>query len=483
MTAQGVPTLDVPPDRRGPTASIGRTRPAPSSGARILGLSAALAAIYFAAGKTGLSMAAVNPSASAVWPPTGISIAAVLLFGPALWPGIFVGAFLVNATSAGTLFTSLGIACGNTLEGVVGAWLVQRLANGRHAFERTADVFRYAFLSSAGAVISATLGVTTLASGGFVAWEEYGAVWSTWWLGDLVSAWIVAPFIIEWWAPSDRDLERRRLAELALLTACLLAVVLLAFFLGPIAAGTRRNPFTFLYLPPLVWAAFRFPRRIVATATLLLSAGAVLATHKGIGPFTSGDENITLLFLQSFMGVVAITALAVCATVSESRRAEQDLRRRSEELRRSNEELEQYAMVASHDLQEPLRMTSSYLQLLERRCNEKLASEEREYMRHALESAGRMRDLIDGLLAYSRVDSGATFARVDCEAALGRALDNLRVATVEAQATITRHPLPEVLGDQTQLAQLFQNLVGNALKFRQPGLPVHVGIEVRPLDG
>jgi light-regulated signal transduction histidine kinase (bacteriophytochrome) len=183
------------------------------------------------------------------------------------------------------------------------------------------------------------------------------------------------------------------------------------------------------------------------------------------------------------MGVVAITALAVCATATESRRAEQDLRRRSAELRRSNEELEQFATVASHDLQEPLRMTASYLQLLERRCAGKLAPEEREYVHHALDSTRRMRELIDGLLAFSRLDSGAAFRPVDCERALTRALENLRASFEEAGATLERGDLPVVPGDETQLAQLFQNLIGNALKFRRPDRPARVLVDSRTLDG
>ena len=95
-----------------------------------------LTAVYFAAGKLGLSFATINSSASAVWPPTGIALAAFLLFGNRVWPAIFAGAFLVNATTAGTVFTSIGIAAGNTAEGLVGAYLVTRYASGAACFER-----------------------------------------------------------------------------------------------------------------------------------------------------------------------------------------------------------------------------------------------------------------------------------------------------------------------------------------------------------
>src|ERR1700722_18885398 len=99
----------------------------------------ALSAVYFASGKLGLSMAFAHPSSSAVWPPTGITLAAFLLLGYRIWPGIFLGAFFVNLTTAGTVVTSLGVATGNTLEGLLGAYLVCRFANGRNAFERGPD--------------------------------------------------------------------------------------------------------------------------------------------------------------------------------------------------------------------------------------------------------------------------------------------------------------------------------------------------------
>src|SRR3982751_7127398 len=122
-----------------------------------------VAAVYFGAARLGLALAFVNASASAVWPPTGVAIAALLLLGSRAWPGVFIGAFIANLTTAGTVATSLAIAAGNTLEGIAGAWLARRYANGLNAFTRTANVFRFVLLAGLLApTISATIGVSSL---------------------------------------------------------------------------------------------------------------------------------------------------------------------------------------------------------------------------------------------------------------------------------------------------------------------------------
>ena len=148
-------------------------------------------------------------------------------------------------------------------------------------------------------------------------------------------------------------------------------------------------------------------------------------------------------------------------------------------LRSSNRELEQFAYVASHDLQEPLRMVSSYLSLLEKRNRAVLDDKSREFVGHAVDGAERMHALINGLLAYSRVDRGeAPQEPVDASAALNEALDYLRPKLVEAGAEVISDPLPGVLGDRMQLVQLFQNLVGNAIKYRGERAPrIHIGAE------
>src|SRR2546429_5966961 len=160
---------------------------------RRLGLLAALAAGYFVAGKVGLELAYVHPSATAVWPPAGLTLAALLLAGYEVWPAILVGAFLVNITTAGSVGTSAAIAAGNTLEGLLGAYLLNRFARGHRACERARDVFKLAGLAALlSTAVSATAGVVSLSLGGFAQWTDFGSIWSTWRMGDAVSDLVVA---------------------------------------------------------------------------------------------------------------------------------------------------------------------------------------------------------------------------------------------------------------------------------------------------
>src|ERR1051325_1633305 len=131
-----------------------------------------LALIYFVAGFFSLKLAFVTPSASPVWPPAGIALAALIVFGYRMWPAIFVGAFFVNLSTAGNFITSIGIAGGNTLEALCGAWLVNRFAGGTQVFERPQNVFKFALAALIGTMISPSLGVTTLALGGFAHWAN-----------------------------------------------------------------------------------------------------------------------------------------------------------------------------------------------------------------------------------------------------------------------------------------------------------------------
>ena len=167
---------------------------------------------------------------------------------------------------------------------------------------------------------------------------------------------------------------------------------------------------------------------------------------------------------------------------AQLREAHDALERKARELARSNEELQQFAYVASHDLQEPLRMISSYTQLLTRRYGDRLDGDAKEFMGFIVDGAARMKQLIEDLLAYSRVGTrGRELQKTDAQAALDKAVLNLRGAQEASGATVTHGALPEVVADGQQLTQLFQNLIGNAMKFRGDAPPrIHVACEERP---
>ena len=165
--------------------------------------------------------------------------------------------------------------------------------------------------------------------------------------------------------------------------------------------------------------------------------------------------------------------------VSEHKRAEENLKNTLADLERSNRELEQFAYVASHDLQEPLRMVSSYTQLLEKRYVDQLDQNAKEFISYAVDGASRMQRLIQDLLAYSRVGTkGKPLKPTDCNTVLGQARANLTRAIEESGAVVTNDELPTVMVDETQLVQVFQNLIGNAIKFHRKELPrIHVSGE------
>jgi PAS domain S-box-containing protein len=212
---------------------------------------------------------------------------------------------------------------------------------------------------------------------------------------------------------------------------------------------------------------------------------ADLAAHRPFRSFEYGlrDDQGRLHYI-SVSGKPIFDGSGRCAgyrgvgrDITERKTAEAALRQAHDELARSNAELEQFAYVASHDLQEPLRMISSYTQLLLRRYGDRLDGDAREFMDYIVDGAARMKQLIEDLLAYSRVGTRhAQFEPVDCEAVLARALGNLRAAIAAAGATVTHDPLPTLTADQSQLLQLLQNFIGNALKFRGERAPLlHIG--------
>src|SRR6266576_3322708 len=331
------------------------------SGLPLIGI---LAVIYFIAGKLGLMLASLHASASPVWPPAGIALAASLLFGYRAWPAIFIGAFLVNVTTAGNVATSFAIATGNTLEALVGAWLVNRFAGGTNVFDRLQGVFKFALAAGISTIISPAFGLTSLAVAGFADWANYGAIWLTWWLGDVTGDLVFTPLVLLWSVASKRRWNKKEAAEVG---ALLLLLVLLSgvVFGGWPAVSTRNYPIVLIFGPVVIWTAFRFRQRETATGIFILSAIAVWGTLHGFGPFVRETENQSLLALQWWTAVLSITAMALSAGMAERRRVEEELQQQKVVVESANGTKDHFLAMPSPDLRTPLTPVISALESLE----------------------------------------------------------------------------------------------------------------------
>ena len=289
-----------------------------------------LAVVYFIAGKLGLTLAFLNATASAAWPCTGIALAALLIFGYRVWPAIFVGAFFVNFTSAGTALTAATIAAGNSLEAVVGCYLVTRFAGGRNAFQRSQNIFKFVLLAGMVATaVGASIGSATLVLAHLAEPSRQLSIWLTWWLGDDVGALVVTPLLLLWAENPNRNWTRQQIIELALLFFGLVSTTWFVFGYG-FHNVVKNYPFEYLCFPFLVWAAFRFGRRKAATAICVLAIIATWGTVHGYGPFVRISQNTSLLLLQSFMAIVAVTTMVLAAETTAHKHAEEHVRQLAE---------------------------------------------------------------------------------------------------------------------------------------------------------
>ena len=447
---------------------------------------AGLFGLYVLAGKLGLSLASVHASASPVWPPTGVALAAFLTLGYRVWPAVFAGAFVVNITTAGSLPTSLAISLGNTLEGGLGAYLVMRYANGAHAFDHAQDVFKFAALAGlAASLVSATVGVGSLALGGYASWADIDSIWLTWWLGDATGALIFAPLLVllvrDWGAGPAHG----RLLEAAALWLTTTLVGLAVFGEGLAHLGFMTLPLTFLCTPPLVWAAVRFRQREAAMLVAVLSGIAVWETLHGFGPLANVPTNESLLLLQVFMATVSVMAISAGAVVEERRRIEHErefllIRAQAAraEAEAANRGKDEFLAMLGHELRNPLAAIISAVSVLDRiGGQDDVAVRAREAIRHQITHLGR---LVDDLLDIVHVTTG--------EIALSRKPLNLAtsvqrsVGELASTGRLERHVVDVraepvwANADPTRLNQIVSNLLLNAIKYTSPGGTIRVRV-------
>jgi signal transduction histidine kinase/ActR/RegA family two-component response regulator len=439
---------------------------------RIFGVGV-VATVYFAAAKLGLSLAFVAEQVSPVWPPTGIALATVLLFGYQFWPGITLGAFLANMTANEPVPTACGIAIGNTLEAVIGAWLLRRVFAFDTALQRVKDAIALILIAAIlSTMISATIGVISLSLGRVylpelqrtIAWSDFWTLWWEWWLGDAMGALLVAPPLLTWATGQSQRSLRRPVEALALIAG--LIATSWVVFLGGLTTGLGGSSLAYIVFPFVIWAALRFGQRATTAVTLVASSMTIWATLQGLGPFGAGPVHDRLLLLQVFMGVVASTALLLGAALAERQRAEQTLH---EADRRKDE----FLATLAHELRNPLAPIRTGVDLIRMMDLDNL--ELREVLEMLDRQVQQITRLVDDLLDVSRVTRGKIHLQ----------LQSIDLATVAIRAVETSQPILDGRGheltvtlpheplyvhaDSIRLIQVLANLLNNAAKYTEQG--------------
>src|SRR5688572_3994504 len=300
---------------------------------RYTGLVVLLAASYGAAAWLGLRYVTIGYSVSLVWPPAGIAFAALVLLGVRYWPGVAIGAFLVNAATPIPDAAAAGIALGNTLEALLAATLLLRVAGSRPQLEDPRQTRRLILVAApAGALVAGLVGVGALVVTGALQPGAARQALPIWWAGDLLGMLVVAPVLFSWIArPRIRD--TRRLLEVIALVVGTAAAADLGLLQSLEYLPLGELEYTYLLFPFVVWAAVRFGPRGASLVTLVVAAVAVWHTARGGGPFLVGSSGGTLFAFACYLLVLAVTGLVVASAVcSERDRATRALQRSEERL-------------------------------------------------------------------------------------------------------------------------------------------------------
>lgn len=441
----------------------------------------AIGAIYFALAKGGLALASIHPSATPIWPPTGVALAVVLLRGYRIWPAIFTAAMVANATTAGSVATSIAIATGNSLEAVVGAYLINQWSDGCNTFSTPNSVAKFALICIVIATpISASIGLTSLATVGYIEPKNFADAWITWWLGDATGALVVAPVIVLWAAGHHHAFSRNEFFETVGVLATAAVVGLIAF--SPLIEQTPgRDPLGFLAILPMLWAALRRGPRDTATVALVLAGSTIWGTLMGGGPFTSGHLNSSFLLVLMFLISITVPSLLLSADVEVRKKAEENLRRaqielerrvaeRTQELELANAAKSRFLAMASHDLRQPLHALGLFVAQLRTPLN----SGERTKTIERVDAARKeMDEMFNSLLDISRLDAGMLTPKIT-EFPIARLLQKLETTFNQAtrekglQLRIWRSNA-WVRSDAMLLERILLNLVSNAVRYTLRG--------------
>jgi PAS domain S-box-containing protein len=343
---------------------------------------ALLAGVYYAAARLALLLAIPPGYASAIWPPSGISLAMLLILGSRVWPGVWIGSFLANFSVEGSMLASSAIASACSLQAFAAAALIRRSVGIPYRFTQVQQVVKFVALSAAAATIAPTIGLLPLAWVHPMPGRELFWNWWTWWQGDATGMLLVAPLILSWTARDTVAWTARRALEGLLFWVLLLVATHVVFNSG--YAESSPYSTTFILVPLIVWAAFRFAQRGVITATAAVCGIALWYTlMRETGPFSATAAiHEALLLLLAFVSTLVVTGLVLCAVLDQLGTAMIQLRSRQAEL-------ESHVRSRTRDLEESNRLLQEDIR--ERKRTEQMLTE----------SERRFRLMVDSVVDYA----------------------------------------------------------------------------------
>lgn len=480
---------------------------------------AAVTAVYFGAAQVGFLLTALHGAVSLFWPPSGFALAILLLFGESLWPGIALGAFLVNAAQGQAFGFLIATACGNTLEALVGVYLLRRYVGFHIALDRTADALGLILLAAGvSTMVAATIGVFGLCLTGRAAWSEYGSLWVVWWLGDAIGILGWTPALLTWRIQGSykvRSVQRRtevqrpanevplalgpevtllvqpdalasgihvrptvRLPLLQALEPAVWLVLLVGVGLLVFQGRLIQSDFSlaFLPFPLLMWAALRLEQGASVLGSLIIATLAVLRILNEPGPFPTQSVTENLIILWLFIGITTGTSLVLAATVAERKAGEAriaqlntELQRRAAALEAANKELDTYTVSISHELRGPISNILSLTGVILEKGASVSPPSAVELLRHIQTGARQMDQLVRDLLTFSRASHQPLkkewLQPVELVRDVLEGLDYPRREPNTGSLEWVIGDLPACEADPTLLRQVYSNLLSNALKF------------------
>ncbi len=463
-----------------------------------------VAVIYFLSAYFGLLLAFRDPITSPVWPPVGIGLALILFLGTRTWPGITIGSlvaymlvFWLNGIeiNSGTIQASIIISIGNTIEILLGRYLIKRFIKDQDPFKNTHNTFVFLIIALIMCLIGSSLGTYSFHLNGIVDQQDFISKWFMWWIPNVTSVLLFTPFILSWKRKFNVQITRRTIIESLIFLFCMaLFIVILR---NEALAPTIEKSYPFLIIPFLLWLSFRFNLQTTLTGILITALSAIYITIHGQGPFVLDSNENSILILQIFIGVISITSIILSSTVYERldaqltiqkfnetletkidertkalndeisfrKRAEDKLKVTNRQLRKANVELDNFVYKVSHDLRAPI---ASVLGLVNLAKKENKFDTLKQYFdmvgRSAVQQDSFIRDILD-LSRNSRllVDK----KRINWQELINDTFEHLKYSVKDKaiDRKININGKSSFYSDQRRIKVIFNNLISNAIRY------------------